>query len=192
MKKVLIIDGHPNADSLCCSLAQAYNLGAEESGAETKTIRIADLNFNPNLQYGYQKRMDLEPDLEDAIEKIKWCDHLVWVHPVWWGGFPALMKGFIDRVFLSGITYKPIDGSWKWEKLLKGKTARIITTLDQPSFFYKIYFNAPSVNQLKKCVLQFCGVNPVKVTYIGIVKSSDNDQRKKWIDTIHKMGSKLK
>ena len=43
---------------------------------------IADLKFNTNLQFGYQKRTELEPDLLKAWEKIKWTDHLVWVHPV--------------------------------------------------------------------------------------------------------------
>lgn len=136
MKKILIIDGHPNKDSLNFALAESYMKGAKSGGAETRKIRIADIKFNPNLEYGYPKRTELESDLLDAFELIKWADHLVWVYPVWWGGFPALMKGFIDRLFLPGFTYQPIENSLQWTKLLKGKTARIITTLDQPSWYY--------------------------------------------------------
>jgi putative NADPH-quinone reductase len=62
-------------------------------------INIADLDFNPNLEFGYRKRTELEPDLLEAIEKIKKADHIVWVFPMWWYGYPALMKGFIDRAF---------------------------------------------------------------------------------------------
>nr|WP_287423106.1 NAD(P)H-dependent oxidoreductase [Candidatus Brachybacter algidus] len=100
-KKILIINGHPNKESLNFGFAEAYKKGALESGAEVKEITIAQLKFNPNLEFGYQKRTELEPDLLESWEKIKWADHLVWVHPVWWGGLPAIMKGFIDRLFSS-------------------------------------------------------------------------------------------
>lgn len=149
MKKILVIDGHPNKDSLCYSLAQAYADGAKSAGAEVKTLRIIDLHFDPILRYGYQKRMDLEPDLLAALELLHWADHMVWVHPVWWSGLPALVKGFLDRLFLPGLTYKTIPNSYRFEKLLKGKTAHIIATLDQPGWFYRLFFKAPSEHQLR-------------------------------------------
>jgi putative NADPH-quinone reductase len=86
-KKILIINGHPNKDSLNFAFAAAYSKGALNSNAQVQEIVIANLKFNPNLQFGYQKRAELEPDLLDAWEKIKWADHLVWIHPVWWGDF---------------------------------------------------------------------------------------------------------
>ncbi|SIT19919.1 NAD(P)H-dependent oxidoreductase [Chryseobacterium gambrini] len=192
MKKILIINGHPNKDSFNFGIAKAYQDGALQSGAEVKEIVIADLNFNPNLQFGYQKRMELEPDLVKAWEKIQWADHLVWIHPVWWGGLPAIIKGFIDRLFLPGFAFKYRENSVWWDKLLKGKTAHIITTLDQPGLYYRFFFGRPSVNQLRKSVLQFCGVKPVKVTYIGIIKTSDIKQRKIWLEQIRLLAKKQK
>ncbi|MEI7504247.1 MAG: NAD(P)H-dependent oxidoreductase [Paludibacter sp.] len=70
MKKILIINGHPNKDSFNFGLVDAYKKGALSSGAEVKEIVIAELKFNPNLQFGFQKRSELEPDLLDALEKI--------------------------------------------------------------------------------------------------------------------------
>ncbi|MCQ4139083.1 MULTISPECIES: NAD(P)H-dependent oxidoreductase [unclassified Chryseobacterium] len=192
MKKILIINGHPNKDSFNFGIAKAYQDGALQSGAEVKEIVIADLNFNPNLQFGYQKRMELEPDLVKAWEKIQWADHLVWIHPVWWGGLPAITKGFIDRLFLPGFAFKYRENSVWWDKLLKGKTAHIITTLDQPGLYYRFFFGRPSVNQLRKSVLEFCGVKPVKVTYIGIIKTSDIKQRKIWLEQIRLLAKKQK
>ncbi|WP_185290096.1 NAD(P)H-dependent oxidoreductase [Chryseobacterium lactis] len=192
MKKIAIINGHPNKDSFNFGVAAAYKEGAAESGAEIKEIVIAKLNFNPNLQFGYQKRMELEPDLLNAWEIIQWADHLVWVHPVWWGGFPALMKGFVDRLFLPGFAYKYRENSVWWDKLLKGKTAHIITTLDQPGWYYRLMYGRPSVNQLKKSILGFCGVKTKKVTYIGIVRDSKEDQRRKWLGKVKELGRRLK
>lgn len=192
MKKIAIINGHPNKDSFNFGVAEAYRLGAVEAGAEVKEIVIRDLNFNPNLQLGYQKRMELEPDLVKAWEIIQWADHLVWIHPVWWGGFPALMKGFIDRLFLPGMAYKYRENSVWWDKLLKGKTAHIITTLDQPGWYYRLFFGRPSVNQLRKSILEYCGVKPVKVTYIGIIRNSKEEQRSKWLRKVKELGRKQK
>lgn len=191
MKKILIIDGHPNEASLCHSLAEAYFQGSKSQNADVKKLRIADLKFNPNLRFGYQKRTELEDDLIKSYELIKWADHLVWVHPVWWGGLPAITKGFIDRLFLPGLTYKPIQNSHKYEKLLNGKTARIIATLDQPGWYYRLISKAPSEYQLKGS-LKLCGVNPIKVSYIGIVKDSTNRKRENWINKIKLFGKKLK
>ncbi len=191
-KKILIINGHPNQESLCFALANAYKEGALSSGAEVKELVIANLQFNPNLQYGYRKRMDWEPDLLAAWESIQWADHLVWIHPVWWGGLPAITKGFIDRVFLPGYAFKYREGSVWWDKLLKGKTAHIITTLDQPGMYYRLVYARPSINQLRRTVLKFCGISPVKVSYIGIVKTANEKRRLQWLNEVREIGSRLK
>ncbi|MDG4653286.1 NAD(P)H-dependent oxidoreductase [Chryseobacterium arthrosphaerae] len=192
MKKIAIINGHPNKDSFNFGIVDAYKAGARESGAEIKEIVIANLRFDPNLRFGYQKRMELEPDLVRAWEIIQWADHLVWVHPVWWGGLPALTKGFIDRLFLPGFAYQYRKNSVWWDRLLKGKTAHIMTTLDQPGWYYRLMYGRPSVNQLKKSTLEFCGVKPVKVTYIGIIRNSEDEQRSKWLEKARGLGRRLK
>jgi putative NADPH-quinone reductase len=191
-RKITIINGHPNKDSFNFGIAKAYKEGAEQSGAKVRELTISDLDFNPNLKFGYQKRTELEPDLLGAWETIKWADHLVWIHPVWWGGLPAVMKGFIDRLFLPGMAFSYRKDSIFWDKHLTGKSARIITTLDQPGWTYRLLFGRPSVNQLRKSTLQFCGINPVKVTYIGIIKTSDEKKRDKWLNKITKLGQTLK
>ena len=76
-KKILIINGHPDAESYNFGLSEAYKKGAMQSGAEVKEINIRELDFNPNLQFGYRKRTELEPDLLQAQEFIKWADHLL-------------------------------------------------------------------------------------------------------------------
>ncbi|WP_027374309.1 MULTISPECIES: NAD(P)H-dependent oxidoreductase [Chryseobacterium] len=192
MKKIAIINGHPNKDSFNFGMAAAYKNGAQESGAEVKEIVVKDLKFNPNLQFGYQRRMELEPDLVKAWEIIQWADHLVWIHPVWWGGLPALTKGFVDRLFLPGMAYKLRENSVWWDKLLKGKTGHIITTLDQPGWYYRLFFGRPSVNQLKKSTLEYCGVKPVRVTYVGIIRNSKEEQRNGWLKKVKKLGQKQK
>jgi NAD(P)H dehydrogenase (quinone) len=189
-KKVLLINGHPYEDSFNASLVAAYKKGVVESGSAIEEINIGELKFNPNLQFGYSKRTELEPDLLDAQEKIRWADHLVWVHPLWWGGLPAVMKGFIDRILLPGFAFNSRKDSLWWDKLLKGKTARIIFTMDQPYWYYLLLNGKPAITQLKKHTLEFCGIKPVKVTAIGPVKNSKEKFRKDWLTKVEVIGKK--
>ena len=193
MKKILLIDGHPDETRLTSALMSAYRSGAEEAGYQVSQIVIRELAFEPNLQFGYKQRLELEPDLQAAIDAIKTCDHMVWVHPVWWGGLPALLKGFIDRTFLPSIMFDYNEtklGGMGWDGYLEGKTARIIATMDTPKVLYRLLYSAPSVNQLKKTTLEFCGVKPVKVTQFAPVKGSTQEKRESWIKTAHVLGLK--
>ena len=192
MKQVLIINGHPNKQSYNYALSEAYLKGASKTNSILTQINIIDLDFNPNLMFGYQKRTELEPDLLDAIEKIKKADHIVWVFPMWWYGYPALMKGFIDRTFLPGITFEPIKGKALPKKLLKGKTGRIIITADTPKWYDYLFMKSPVINQFKKGTLNFCGINPVKVTYISPIKDSNINYRERWLEKISLLGETLK
>ncbi|MCB0648314.1 MAG: NAD(P)H-dependent oxidoreductase [Saprospiraceae bacterium] len=187
-KRILVIYGHPSKTSLNYSLAEAYCNGAQNSGHEVKKLVLADMEFEINLQFGFEKRMELEQDLKMAQEYILWAEHLVFVHPVWWGGLPALFKGFIDRCFLPGFAFKYRENSVWWDKLLSGKTAHIITTLDQPGWYYWLMYGRPSVNQLKKSTLEFCGINPVKLTYVGAVRGAESKKIKEWIDKAGSLG----
>ncbi|MGB0838525.1 MAG: NAD(P)H-dependent oxidoreductase [Chitinophagales bacterium] len=192
MKNILLINGHPDKESYNFALAAAYQKGAESSGANLQIINIRDLDFNPNLQFGYRKRTELEPDLLEAWDKIKWADHLVWVYPVWWGSLPAIMKGFIDRLFLPGFAFKKRPNSVWWDKYLTGKTAHIISTLDQPAWFYKWINRQPSNHAMKKLTMQFVGVQKVSITTIGPLRLSKASFRQKWLDKVERLGKQQK
>jgi putative NADPH-quinone reductase len=190
MKKILLINGHPDNESYNYALAEAYKKGASKSDAELREIQIRELDFNSNLQYGYRKRTELEPDLQKAQELILWADHLVWVYPVWWGSVPAIMKGFLDRVLLPGFAFEHREGSPWWDRYLTGKTARLICTMDQPPWYYWLRYGCPSHKAMKKLTLQYCGVKKVKITSIGPIRNSKVNFRKKWIKKIQSLGER--
>lgn len=192
MKKILIINGHPDAESYNFALSNAYKKGALAKGADVKEINIRELKFNPNLEFGYRKRTELEPDLIEAQEKITWAEHIVWVYPVWWGSVPAIMKGFIDRTLLPGFAFKKREGSVWWDKLLTGKTSRIICTLDQPAWYYSMIYGEPSHKAMKHLTMKFVGVNKVKITTIGPVRLSKPEFRAKWLNKVEGLGKKAR
>jgi len=190
--KVLIINGHPDKESFNFALYRSYLKGAKKSAAEVQDINIGDLQFNPNLEFGYRKRTELEPDLLAAQEKLKWADHIVWIYPVWWGSVPAIMKGFIDRVLLPGFAFKKREGSVWWDKYFVGKTSRLICTMDQPTWFYRLINSSPSHHAMKKLTLKFIGVKKVKITSIGPLRLSKPEFREKWLRKIEKLGEQNK
>lgn len=191
MKNVLIINGHPDKESFCFELAKRYKIGAESSGGNCKLVNLIDLEFNPILEFGYRKKTELEPDLLRIQDDIKQASHLVFVYPNWWGTQPALLKGFIDRAFLPHFAFKYRKNSLLWDKLLKGKTARLIVTMDTPSWYYKLIYGQPGHKAMKKGVLGFCGIKPVKIKTLGPIKSSDKAKREKWLKQIEKIGQRV-
>lgn len=191
MKHILLINGHPDKESFNHALAASYKKGVLETSATLEEITITDLNFNPTLKYGYRKRTELEPDLQESLTKIKKADHIVWVFPIWWAGYPAMMKGFIDRAFLPGITFQPVKGKPFPKKLLKGKTSRLIITSDTPSWYDYLFMKRPAIRQLKKGILEFCGIKPVKTTFLSVMKDSTPKQRSLWLHKVYTLGKKL-
>lgn len=191
MKKVLIINGHPDAESFNHALQRAYKEGAISAGNTVEEVTLSDMSFSPNLQYGYRKRTDLEPDLVEAWKKIQNADHLVWIYPTWWSGMPAILKGFIDRVFLPGFTFEYQEKSPLPKKLLKGKTSEIITTMDAPVWYYKIFTKNCGVVMLKKGILEFCGVKNKRVTYLTTIKGSTEEKRNQWLSKVKTLGSRI-
>jgi len=189
--KILLINGHPSRESFCYALSQAYKQGAQSVGAEVREINIGDLKFSPNLAHGYRKRTELEEDLLKAQDSIRWAEHLVFSYPTWWGTMPALLKGFIDRTFLPGFAFKYRDNSIWWDRLLTGRSARVIVTMDSPVWFFRLVNGKPGHKAMKKMILEFCGIKPVRITSFGSVKRSSENQRIRWLEKVKRLGSKL-
>jgi NAD(P)H dehydrogenase (quinone) len=189
MKKILIINGHPDKESLCFALAESYKKGADSASADCKLIHLIDLDFNPILNHGYRKISVLEPDLVKMQAEITAADHLVFVYPNWWSTFPALLKGFIDRVFVPNFAFKYRENSVFWDKLLAGKTARLIVTMDTPWWYYWLINKNAGHNAMRIGVLEFCGIKPVKITVFTPIKSSDEAKRKKWLAEVEELGN---
>jgi len=192
MKKILIINGHPDRESLCFALAESYKKGADTNGDQCQLVHLIDLKFNPILTYGYRLISELEPDLLKIQQDILQADHLVFVYPNWWATLPALLKGFIDRVLLPNFAFKYHKKGPFWDKLLKGKTARLIVTMDTPKWYYWLINRNAGHNAMKIGVLEFCGIKPVKISVFAPVKSSDDLKRKKWLSEVETLGRNQK
>ena len=187
---VAVILGHPDGDSFCGELAQAYSDGARTSGATVRELRLGDLTFDPVLWHGYSAVQELEPDLVAAQETIRWADSLVFVYPTWWGAMPALLKGFLDRTFLPGFAFKYRENSRLWDRLLTGKGARLIVTMDSPPWYYRLMVGQPGHRMMRRAILGFSGVKPVRTTALGSVRQSSPEVRRRWLESVRALGER--
>lgn len=189
-KRVVVIQGHPGSQSFCAALAERYVDAAQQAGHEVRLCRLGALQFDPILREGYQKIQPLEPDLQQAQADILWAEHLVWVYPIWWGGIPALLKGFLDRVMLPGFAFKYRPGKAFPEKLLQGRTADLLVTMDTPPWYYRWVYRMPGLNQMRRTTLAFCGIRPLKTLTFGPVLDSTAKQRERWLERASRLGAR--
>jgi NAD(P)H dehydrogenase (quinone) len=189
-KRILVILGHPSNDSFCCALAESYADAARKQGHEVRELRLGQLDFDPILREGYRQVQPLEADLLAAQADITWADHLVFAYPIWWGGAPALLKGFIDRVFLPGYAFKYRPGKAFPAQLLAGRTAQLLLTMDTPPWYFRWIYHMPGIHQLRKTTLEFCGVKPVKVASFGPILNSTQQQRERWLAQVRSLATR--
>ncbi|TYK66722.1 NAD(P)H-dependent oxidoreductase [Colwellia echini] len=186
-KRVLVLAANPKKNSFISSLAEAYANSAEKKH-EVRLLKISDMEFNMDLSGGYEVQTSMEDSLESFQASLEWCEHLVILTPLWWGSLPAKLKGLIDRTFLPGFAFQYEKGKLIPKKLLKGKTARIIMTMDTPPWYYSIIQGAPAIKQLKATTLEFVGFHSVKSKMIGPIISSTKKSRTQWINDVSKLG----
>lgn len=186
-KRVLVLAANPKKDSFIGSLAEAYANSAEKNN-EVQLLKISDMEFNMDLSGGYDEESSIEGSLKSFQASLEWCDHLVILTPLWWGSLPAKLKGLIDRTFLPGFAFQYETGKSNPKKLLQGKTARIVMTMDTPPWYYSLIQGAPAIKQLKATTLEFVGFNSVKSKMIGPIISSTKESRTKWVNDMSKLG----
>jgi len=187
-KKILVILGQPHRNSYNGALAQSYIEGARGADLDVREICLGDIKFDPCTTTGAPPGPALEPDLQKAQEAIRWAEHLVFVYPIWWGTIPAILKGFIERAFTPGFAVNFRKDSLLWDKLLTGRSARLIVTLNTPSFIYRWVFGRPGHTTMKRTVLGFCGVKPVRITEVGPMKNSTEEKRARWLQQVGDLG----
>ena len=116
-----------------------------------------------------------------AMQLVAAAKTLVFIYPVWWGGFPAMLKGFIDRVFVSGLTYsfqhRPKDAVFP-EGLMRGHAAHFFYTLDSPAL---VAWLDPGWLSNLFTVFRYCGFGPVRRHYLARLKLTTQAQREEWL-----------
>ena len=190
-KRIFIWAAHPKTGSLSEAIADAYQSGAINEGAEVRRMNLSEMSFDMGNFTGYNSDMPkLETDLKEWQDNVSWADHIFIVHPCWWGAMPAKAKMVFDRALSAGFAYKYHNKGVKWDKLLVGKTADAIITSDTPPLIDTLIYGRTGRKVLKNQVLGFCGIKVKKILQLGSIKLATSEKLRKWLYDIEIMGQK--
>jgi putative NADPH-quinone reductase len=189
-RRILVLQGHPDATHphLCHALADAYVAGAEAAGHEVRRLDIATLDFPLLRSKAEWDEGPLPTGLAAAQADIGWAEHLVLLFPLWLGGMPALMKGFLEQVARPGFAMSRFTEGELPKKLLAGRSARVVVTMGMPALVYRWYFRAHSLKALERNILGFVGIAPIHETLVGTVEGLSDKQREAWLGKLRRLG----
>lgn len=190
-KRIVIIQGHPDSKGghFCHALADAYGESARASGHAVETIDVAACDFSILRTKVEFDTGPLNQDIKAAQETFLWADHLVVIYPLWLGTMPALLKGFFEQVLRPDFGFS-LTPEGRWKKRLKGRSARVIITMGMPALAYRWYFGAHSLRNLKRNILGFCGIGPIRASLVGMVESKNPRGRERWLARMGKYGTR--
>ncbi|MCY8216212.1 NAD(P)H-dependent oxidoreductase [Bacillus haynesii] len=182
-----VIYAHPNPNSFNGAILNQVIKALEDGKHSYDVIDLYIDRFDPVLLFDEKKRrsdMKHDPETAEYRRIVKNADHLIFIYPLWWGGMPAIMKGFIDRVFAAGEAYT-YQGKLP-KGLLKARTASVYYTADAPSWYLRFWRRDADWVTVKDVMLKFCGVRRVRRLLFAGVKDSSEEKRTQWLDRVYR------
>jgi len=184
---VLIILGHPNSGSFNHALAETCKIKLNQNGHSVLFHDLYKEQFNAVLGA-------INPSNENSIaihsSDLVNSDGIIVIHPNWWGQPPAIVKGWLDRIFLPEVAYTlENDANEKYisKGLLKAQVAIVLNTSNTTDELEEELFKDPLETIWKNRVFKFCGVSNFKRINFRVVKDSDFNQRTIWLSEIRQL-----
>lgn len=181
--KALVVLCHPNKSGFNQAIAAAA-VAALGSTHSVDFLNLYEEGFDPVLPAPeLPRKFTFDETVQRYNALVKEATVMVFVHPDWWGGPPALLKGFIDRVFRPGVAYE-FEGfdllAKKKSGLLEGKKAVVFTTTDYP----RPAGSDPSASLWKERVFGYCGIDDAQVHTFYDTYHSTYEARHQWIEQV--------
>jgi putative NADPH-quinone reductase len=194
MTRVVIIQGHPTSGGghFCHALAEAYAEGSVARRHQVRFIAVADLDFPLLRSKADWDGASPPATIAEAQQTLAWAEHLVIIYPLWLGGMPALLKGFLEQALRPAFMTGGAGAGGSWKTALKGRSSRIVITMGMPAFAYRWYFGAHSLRSLKRSILSLVGIGPNRHTLIGMIEGMGDGKRAAWIEAMRRLGKRAR
>jgi NAD(P)H dehydrogenase (quinone) len=193
--EILVILAHPDPKSFSHAIA------------ETAVSKIRMNGHKPIFHDLYIEKFDsilpgqetpsnasLPEEIKRHCNDLKRADGIIIVHPNWWGGPPAILKGWIDRVIRAGVAYKFLEGD-NGEGvpigLLKARSVIIFNTANTPEARERKVFGDPLQLIWKNCIFELCGVSDFHREMFRVIITSTEEMRKKWLKEVEEIVSRV-
>jgi NAD(P)H dehydrogenase (quinone) len=182
---ILLILGHPDPKSFNHALAAAVSGAMRSDGHQVTFHDLYAEGFNPVLPaHEIPDTAPLSARIRNHCEELRSADGIVIVHPNWWGQPPAVLTGWVDRVFRPNVAYRFDEGDSGEgvpAGLLKAKAAVVLNTSNTPPEREQEAFGDPQEAVWKKCIFDLCGVHNFHRRTFSVVVTSTPEQRRAWL-----------
>lgn len=182
----LIITTHFNPNSFTHAIAETLISKGKDSKENIEHIDLYADKFDPildskDIDWMYQGG-EAPMNIKKYQEQIKNADKITIIYPIWWAQMPAMLKGFIDRVFTMGFAFLYNEEGPK--PLLSGKKAHIITCSGSPNEYYEATGMHEAIHKtIDYGVFEFCGFE-TQHTFFGNVMNGTDELRKGYLDSL--------
>ncbi|MBF0384730.1 MAG: NAD(P)H-dependent oxidoreductase [Candidatus Omnitrophica bacterium] len=190
--KILVVLAHPNKDSFNHAIAQSAISALKKNSHEIIFHDLYQEKFDPIMpleEITAQKYATKDKIIIKHREELKNAEGIIIIHPNWWAQPPAILRGWVDRVFVPDVAYKfgvNDKGEGVPIGLLKAKTALVFNTSNTPQEREVAYFGDPLENLWKTCIFDFCGIKTFFRKMFNVIIISKPEERRKWLEEVEK------
>ena len=182
--QIMTVLAHPDEKSFNKAIFDVCNKTLKDNSYKVISHDLYREDFDPLLLTGKTSIEDSSPEILSHCSQLTNSSGIVIIHPNWWGCPPAILKGWVDRVFRSEIAYSFDEGD-SGEGIPKGllefRAAVVFNTSDTSDDREKSFFGDPLELIWKKCIFEFSGVKNFYRKTFGIVANSTEEERKNWL-----------
>lgn len=188
MKRVLVVYCHPNPESLVAAARDRALAALTRAGNE---VRLTDLyadGFQPELsaeERRTHRQPGIAPELQRYADDLRWAEAIVLVYPTWWSGQPAVLKGWIDRVWGAGVAWELPEGASVVRPLLTGVRRLVIVTTHGSSKWVNVLEGESGKRTVTRSMRAMCS-RRVRTTWCALygVDRSTPERRERFLQRV--------
>ena len=182
---ILVLLAHPDPASFNHAIADAVCSRIKENGHRLIFHDLYRERFDPVLSVAeIPAEAELPPGIDAHCRELARADGIVIIHPNWWGQPPAVLKGWVDRVFRPGVAYRFLEGDAGAGipvGLLKARSAMVFNTANTPAQRERTVFKDPLELLWRNCIFDLCGVTDCYRKMFTVVVTSTAAERALWL-----------
>lgn len=181
--RTLVVYCHPDPDSYTAAVLQRALDALRAAGHDVRLTDLYAEDFDPVLS-AEERRHHLDPGASESVSRhaddLSWCEQLVLVYPTWWSGQPAMLKGWIDRVWVRGIAWDLPPGSNRVRPMLHNVHRLIAVTTHGSSKLLNALQGETGKRTVMRTMRSLCN-HRARIKWValyGVDRSTDRDRRR--------------
>lgn len=187
---MLLVYCHPQADSFTAAIRTVAEKALTRAGHEVRVLDLYAMGFDPVLgpgeRAGYHTPVLNEEPVAEHLAALRWCEGLLFVYPTWWYGLPAMLKGWLDRVWVPHATFTMPSGKQPISRVLSNiRFLGAVSTLGSPWWWWRFVVSEPG----RRMVLR--GLRPLvalraKTLWLALheIDTSTQAQRERFLERV--------